>query len=405
MTNRKRLLSIAGIIIGAIVIARVMIFLRPDPPRRPPEPETPIVTVESAIAGSGPIIVFGSGTVRPRSEIDLSPQVSGRIVAVSPNLQSGGQVSLGEVLVQIDPSDYENRVQQAQADVALQRVAVLQAEEEATIAASEYEQFRTRERGRGNTTQPPGALTLREPQLRAARAGLTRAEAQLHDAELALARTEIVAPFDGRVRQETADVGRVASPGQSLGRIYASDALEVVIPISDDDAVLIPSLWTLQAGDDDRSIPATVVTDYGTRRFAWNGYVDRAETALDEQSRTIDVVVRVPDPFQAGRLLSGDPANATSPPLLVGQFAEIRIEGLDLEEFFVVPRRALRPDNEVWAIGQDGTVRIVSVEVLQEANGRVYVAGDFVDGQAVIVGGVSIATNGMVVRINAGPGR
>ncbi len=106
MTNRRRLLTIAGIMIGAIVVARVMILLRPEPPRRPPEPESPIVSVEAVTAGSGPILVFGGGTVRPRWEIDVAPEVGGKIVAVSHNLQSGGLVTAGEVLVRIDPTDY-----------------------------------------------------------------------------------------------------------------------------------------------------------------------------------------------------------------------------------------------------------------------------------------------------------
>ena len=99
MTNRRRLITMAGIIIVAVGVARVMILLRPEPPRRPAEPETPIVFVEPVVAGSGPILVFGSGSVRPYWEIDIAAEVGGKIVAVSPNLQSGGHVSAGEVLV------------------------------------------------------------------------------------------------------------------------------------------------------------------------------------------------------------------------------------------------------------------------------------------------------------------
>ena len=400
MTNRRRLFTIAGIMIGAFGVAWVMIMLRPEPPRRPTEPESPIVFVETVVAGSGPIPVFGSGTVRPRWEIDVAPEVGGRIVAVSPNLQSGGQVSAGEVLVRIDPADYENRVQQAEADVAAQRVALLQAEEEAIIARAEYEQFRARESRRGNGAEPPSPLVLREPQLQAARAALVRAEAQLRDAELALSRTEVTSPFDGRVRNEVADVGRIVAPGQSLGQIYASDAMEVVVPVSDDDAYLIPNLWSLQAGDDDRSIPAAVTIEYGARRFLWEGYVDRAETALDEQSRTIDVVIRVPDPFSEGQAVDGDSETGAAPPLLVGQFAQVAIDGLELAEYFILPRRALRRGNEVWTIAADGRTQIVPVDVLQETDEQLYVLGDLTDGQLVIVAGITVATNGMEVRVN-----
>ncbi len=402
MTNRRRLLTTAGIIIGAIVVARVMILLRPEPPRRPPEPESPIVSVETVVAGSGSILVFGGGTVRPRWEIDVAPEVGGKIVAVSPNLQSGGHVSAGEVLVRIDPTDYENRVQQAQADVAAQRVALLQAEEEANIARAEYEQFGARESRRGNSAAPPSPLVLREPQLQAARAALARAEAQLRDAESVLARTEVTSPFNGRVRNEVADVGRIVAPGQSLGQIYASDAVEVVVQLSDDDAALIPNLWSLQAGDDDRSIPATVTIEYGARRFFWEGYVDRAEAALDEQSRTIAVVVRVPDPFSQGQAIEGggDSETGAAPPLLVGQFARVAIDGVELAEYFILPRRALRLRDEVWAIGAGRRVQIVPVAVLQETDEQIFVLGDFTDGQFVIVAGITVATNGMEVRVN-----
>jgi RND family efflux transporter MFP subunit len=395
----------AGIIIGALGVARVMILLRPEPPRRPAEPEAPIVFVQPVVAGSGPILVFGSGSVRPYWEIDVAAEVGGKIVAVSPNLQSGGHVSAGEVLVRIDPADYENRVQQAEADVATQQVALLQAEEEAEIARAEYEQFRARESRRGNGTATPSPLVLREPQLRAAQAALARAEAQLRDAELVLARTEITSPFDGRVRSEVADVGRIVAPGQSLGQIYASDAVEVVVPVSDDDAALIPNLWSLQAGDDDRSISARVSIEYGTRHFFWVGYVDRAEATLDEQSRTIDVVIRVPDPFEEGQAVDGDSERGPPPPLLVGQFAQVAIDGLEVADYFILPRQALRPGNEVWAIAENGRTQIVAVEVLQETDEQLYVLGDFTDGQLVIVGGITLATNGMEVRVNDAGGR
>jgi len=399
MTNRTRLLAIAGILGGAVGAAQLMIMLRPDPPRRPPEPESPIVSVETVVAGSGPILVFGGGTVRPRWEIDVAPEVGGKIVAVSPNLQSGGHVSAGEILVRIDSAEYENRVQQAEADVATQQVALLQAEEEAEIARTEYEQFRARQSRNGADAARPSPLVLREPQLQAAQAALARAEAQLRDAELVLSRTEVVSPFDGRVRSEVADLGRLVSAGQSLGQIYASDAVEVVVPMSDNDAALIPNLWSLQAGDDDRSISATVSIAYGARRFFWEGYVDRAEATLDEQSRTIAVVIRVPDPSSRGRAIEGGSETGVAPPLLVGQFAQVTIDGLELAEYFVLPRRALRLGNDVWTIGPDGRVRIVAAEVLQATDERIYVVGDFTDGQPVIVGGIALATNGMEVRL------
>ena len=411
MSRRRSTLIAGGILAGAIVLSVIMVSLRPDPPMREPPSRVPFVTTASATALDGAIPVHSAGTVRPRAEIDVAAQISGKVAWVSPAFQSGGRVDEGEVLFRIDDADYQNRMQQARANVAAQQVALLQAEEEARIARDEYDGFLRRR----SDEAPPGdasPLTLREPQLAAARAALARDSAALADASLALSRTEVRAPFSGVVRAETVDVGQLVGPGQGVGRLYADDAVEVVVPLSDADAALIPGLWTLAAGDGDASVGATVAAEYGDATYAWSGYVDRAEAALDEQTRTIDVVVRVPNPFAGGRAITpeGGAADGTDdgrsgPPLLVGQFVEVRIEGAAPEPYFTVPRSALRTGNEVWALRQDTLVTIVSVGVLQRADELVYVTGALEGGQAVVLGGLQFATEGMVVRTSAdGPG-
>jgi len=421
MEGRTRWVLPAVILVAAGSVAALMIFLRPDPPRAEPPSGAPAVTTRPADVRSGAIDVVGSGTVRPRAEIDLAARVSGRVEYVAPNLVSGGRVRAGQLLVQLDSADYANAVRQARAEVAQQEVALIQAEEEAEIARDEYERFLARQRALGleppDTT--PSRLVFREPQLDAARAALERARARLADAELALERTRVRAPFEGVVRSETVDLGSFVSPGQGLARIFASDEVEVVLALSDGDAALIPGLFTLEAGDGDRSVPATVFGRFGAGAYRWRAYIDRAEGALDERSRTIDVVVRVPDPFRGGQRTAAGPdgggwASAEAdtggvpvpiraapddpPPLLVGQFVDVRIEGRSLERYAIVPRSALRPGDRVWAVRPDSTVRIVPVRVLQSEDERVYVVGELEDGEPVVTGGTRIATEGMEVR-------
>ncbi|MXX57168.1 MAG: efflux RND transporter periplasmic adaptor subunit [Gemmatimonadetes bacterium] len=400
---RTRLLPV-GILLGAVVIAVVMVQLRPEPPLREPPSRLPFVTTAAAEALQGSIPVFGAGTVRPRAEIDVAAEVSGKVAWVAPAFQSGGRVGAGDVLFRIDDADYRNRVQQARANVAAQQVALLQAEEEARIARAEYEGFQRR-RSDGTASGQASPLTLREPQLQAARAALARDSASLADAELALSRTEVTAPFSGIVRMETVDLGQFVGPGQSVGRLYADDAVEVVVPLSDQDAALISGLWELAAGDGNRRVTAAVSAEYGDMVYSWSGYVDRAETALDEQTRTIDVVVRIPRPMAggtpAGDDMTGD-GDASSmreaPPLLVGQFVEVQIDGASPERYFAIPRAALRTGNEVWALRGGNLLTIVPVRVLQRADEVVYATGGLEDGQEVVVSGIQIATEGMAVR-------
>ena len=383
MSRRKSFLVAAGIVLGAVAVAAIMIRLRPEPPVREPPSRLPFVTTSAAEPGEGAIPVHGAGTVRPRAEIDVAAQVNGKVAWVSPSFQGGGRVSEGQAMFRIDTADYRNRVRQARANVAAGEVALLQAEEDARIAREEYELFRKRQPDAASATP----LTLRQPQLAAARAALERDKAALADAELALSRTEVTAPFTGIVRSEMVDLGQFVAAGQGVGRFYASDAVEVVVPLSDSDAALIPDLWRLRAGDGNRGVRAVVSAEYGDRMHDREGYVDRAEAALDEQTRTIDVVVRVPRPF------SGD-----GPPLLVGQFVEVEIEGVAPERYFTVPRAALRTGNEVWALRSGNLVTIVPVRVLQRSDEVVYVTGGLEPGQSVVVSGLQIATEGMEVR-------
>jgi RND family efflux transporter MFP subunit len=392
MSSRRNQILVVALPVGAILLAVLLVRMRPEPPRSPPPDRIPVVTTAAVTPGGHALPVVGNGTVVPRSEVELAPQVGGRVEWVSPSLQSGGQFTAGELLVRIEEADFVNAVQQARAQVAQDSVGVLQAEEEARIARDEYERFRTRA---GSSAAQPSPLVLREPQLQAARAALARSTAQLADAELALERTGIRAPFTGRVRSENVDPGSFAAPGQALARIYASDMVEVVVSLSDADASVIPGLWALGSGSP--RVPARVIASYGARRYAWEGYVDRAPAALDERSRTIDVVVRVPDPFRPGTPTGGPESSGEDPPpLLVGQFVEVHIQGRG-GDFHVIPRRALQPGNEVWAVA-DSTVRLVSVRVLQQAGDSVFVAGDLRPGERVIVAGISLATEGLRVR-------
>ena len=389
MSRRKSFLVATGILLGAVAIAFIMVQLKPEPPLREPPSRVPFVTTGTATLSEGAIPVHGAGTVRPRAEIDVAAQINGKVAWVNPAFQGGGRVREGQVLFRIDDADYQNRVQQVRANVAAQQVALLQAGEDARIAREEYELFRKRQPNA--TSEKANPLTLREPQLAAARAALARDSATLADAELALSRTEVLAPFTGIVRNESVDPGQFVAAGQGVGRLYASDAVEVVVPLSDADAALIPDLWRLAAGDGNRRVSATVSAEYGGQDHEREGYVDRAEAALDEQTRTIHVVVRVPRPF------SGE-----GPPLLVGQFVEVRIDGVAPERYFTVPRAALRTGNEVWALRGNNLVTIVPVQVLQRSDDVVYVTGALEADQAVVVSGIQIATEGMVVRTGDG---
>lgn len=370
----------------------LMLVLRPSPARVEPPRQVPTVTTVEVQAQEGPIRVRGSGTVRPSAEVTVSPQVGGRVAWVSPSYVSGGRVRRGEPLFRIEPADFENAVQAAEAEVAERHVALMEAEEEVALAREEWARIARRE-GLDPDPDSAGALVLREPQLGAARAALQSAEARLEDATLALERTWVRAPFDGAVREESLDIGQFVGAGQTVGRLYATEAVEIVVPMSDRQAALIGGLWSARAGDDGTRIPARVEAEFGGRRHAWEAWVDRAETALDEETRTVDVVLRVPNAF------GDDPEQPDRPPLLLGTFAHADIEGRSFERYFVIPATALRDEGVVWLVRSDTLLAMAPVELIQRVEDTAYVQGALEAGDPVIVSQLAYVTDGMTVRV------
>ena len=398
-TGRRAGWLIGGaILLGFLAASALIVSLRPEPASRPPPSLVPLALTAPTEEGEGAIPVYAAGTVRPRAEVDVTAEVSGKVVWVDPDFQSSGRVRAGQPLFRIEDLDYRNRVQQARANVALQRVELLKVEEEAAVARSQYERFRERHGTEGDSSASP--LALWEPQLQAARRALERDGAVLREAALNLERTEIRAPFDGVVRSESVDLGQYVAAGQSVGRLYASSSVEVVVPLSDGDAALLPGLWNVRAGGADTRTAARVVAEYGDESYAWDGYLDRGAVALDERTRTIDAILRVPNPFSSGSPVDAGPAPGTAPPLLVGKFVDVELQGIAPERYFKVPDSALRTGDEVWAV-RDGKVTIVPVRVLQRSDDVAYVAGALEAGQPVVTGGVRLATEGMAVRTGA----
>ncbi|MEL6875502.1 MAG: biotin/lipoyl-binding protein, partial [Pseudomonadota bacterium] len=220
--HRQRVIG-GLILLGAILIAALLYVFRSTPEGEPPEELIPLVQVAPIEIRSGNLMVSGSGTVRARDEVTLAAEVAGKLVYVNPRLREGQSVSKGAVLFRIDDSDYRNAVQTAQADVASQNVALLQAEEEVTLAKEELARFAERSsesaayasvddndfaarilppaeltetvNSEQDKQKAPNGLATREPQLQSAKAGLRRARAQLSNAQISLRRTTVRAPF------------------------------------------------------------------------------------------------------------------------------------------------------------------------------------------------------------------
>ena len=364
---------------GAITYG--LVTSKPEVETRERPTYAPLVRVQTLASQTVEFDVVAQGTVVPRTESQLVAQVGGEVVEVSKSFEAGGFFRRGEVLLRLDRRDYELAVDQARSLVAQAEVALAQQQAEAEVAAAEWHEL-----GEGE----PSALTLRQPQVAQARAALAAAEAQLSRAELDLERTAIRAPYAGRVRQKSVDLGQFLARGTPLGRIHATDVAEVRLPVPDDELAFLD----LDLGATSRPGPeVTLGAELAGRWQTWDGRVHRSEGELDPRTRMLPLVVRVEDPYG---LRSKDDGRS---PLMVGLFVEATITGHSRDGLFVVPRSAIRDGDRVLVVDAEDRLRFRAVEVLR-LQGDTAVLGDGIEaGERLCVSPLDVAVEGMTVRV------
>ena len=352
--------------------------------RKPPTP-VPMVRTINIKTGPQSVRIQGEGTVRPLREINLVPQVGGKVIYVSPALVNGGEFSQGDTLLRIEPVDYQLAVTLAKAKVKDAESKLKLAEEEAAAAREEW---RLHHAGGSKADKEPPPLVAKEPQLAAAQAELEADRAGLSMALLNLERTDLRAPFDGRVSQENVDIGQYVSLGQALASLYSTEVAEIVMPMEDEKGFWfhIPGFTPGNRAGSRAVVRARIAGWEQT----WSGKVVRTEGKLDERTRMINVVVRVEKPY------------AKRPPLAVGLFVTVDIEGRTLPNAAIIPRSALHQGDVVWVVDtddKDSRLRFRKVAVARVQGDEAVVQDGLEDGERVVITPLKAVTDGMAVRI------
>ncbi len=348
-----------------------------------PEVVPPLVETVSASRDSVTLYVHTHGTVVPRTESRLASEVVGRVQAVSEDWVDGGFFEAGDVLVELDATDYLVSLRDAEQRVAQAILRVEQEEADAKVAREDWIQM--------HGDAPAPALVVREPQLREARAALEAARASREKAQRDVDRCRVLAPYAGRVRTRMVDVGTVVQPGTELGRIYGTDAVEVRLPLPDAELEFLdlPLSWS---GEDDEELAPRVelATEFAGRKHRWEGTIVRTEGELAPDSRMVVAVARVPDPYGRDEITD-------RPPLAPGMFVEATIEGVQIDDAVALPRSALRSGNRVNVL-EDDRLAVRTVDVLRSEADRVLLRSGVVPGDSIVVTPLEMPVDGMRLR-------
>jgi RND family efflux transporter MFP subunit len=382
--KRLKILLPIGILAVGLLITFVMLKSRAPVKTKPHSEYAPLVrAIEAEMAGHR-FTVRTQGTVAPRTESSLVPEVSGRIINVSSSFASGGFFEKGDVLVTIDPRDYELAVVTARSQVAQEKVRWETEEAQAKVAREEWKEL-------GDGSSSP--LATRELQVQEARAAFQAAEAGLERAERNLDRTRIRAPFAGRIRKENADIGQFVSPGVPIATIYAVDYVEVRLPIPDGELAYLDLPIDYNGNPSLKRGPEVRLhSDFAGRHHTWTGKIVRVEGEIDPVSRMVHAVAQVDDPYNRS-------GAQDKMPLAVGLFVEAEIIGREIENAVVIPRAALRGSSQVLIIDDENRLRFRDVEVLRKDREHAVIGGGIQPFEKICVSSLEAVTEGMKVRL------
>ena len=381
--SRRTLKIILPLLILIIGFAgfRMLTQLKKTPHRQQLQQQGVLVDIIELKTSNFQVTVHATGTVRAAQEISLVPEVSGKVISISPQMVSGGQFKKGATLLKIDPSNYQLAVEKARAEIAQVQVALATERERAKIALSEWERIDIADKGE------PGPLVSREIQLKQQQANLAAAQANLEQAQLNLQRTELKAPFDGRISQKQVDLGQYLRSGISIGKLSGTDRAEIYVqlPYAELPWLTIPAATSQQSG----SVAEIFLPEQ--QQPLWQGKVLRSLGEIDPTTRMATIVVGVDNPYRKSETVN-------EPDLETGMFVDIQLKGKRLNNVISIPRKALRNNQQVWVIDGENRLRIKKVEIARREKEKLLISKGLSAGEQVITTSLSAAADGMLLR-------
>lgn len=378
----KKLIAPLVLIVG-LAVAYLVLTGKPAPePREPTQRRAPSVDIVVAEPTQVTLSVTSQGSVAPKREINVVSQVAGIVEQVTDQFADGGFISADDVLVKIEDADYRFALIRARARVAEARQTVAQEKGVGRQAAREW---------RDVGSQEANDLFLRKPQLAAAEATLLSAEADVGEAQLDVERTAITVPFNGRISETHVDIGQYVGPGTVVARVYATDRVEIRLPLTDRQVALLDLPLSYEDHQEQVLRPVTLSARFASRQWQWEGKIVRTDASIDVDSRVVYAVVEVEQPFSRV-------PGSERPPLSIGLFVEAEIAGRRIADVTALPRSALRNDNAVLLVDTSDQLQQRLVRVLKTSERQVWVQG-LADSERVVVSDLPVAVAGMTVTV------
>jgi RND family efflux transporter MFP subunit len=378
-----------AIIAIAIVASYLLYISRPEQVQQAQPKSRLFIDAVEVQSATRQITISSQGTVLPRTETELSSEVQGRVIAVADHFVAGGFVQQGDLLLRIDDLEYRTAVARAQAAVAASNTRLAEERGRADVAYQDWLRYNKE----GKRSAQAKSLALREPQIAEASANLYAAKADLAKAEENLARTQVIAPYDGLIRQRSVDLGQHVSVGMALGICFSTGQVEVRLPVAESKL----SLLALPSANKQatQNTPIQLTVSLNNIDHHWQAQLVRVESVIDDRSRMLHLVASVDDPYQ----LKSPQAETNKPLLRVGTFVSALITGKALDNIVRIPHDVLQTDSTVWLIDSNGQLQRRAVNIIANDNTYAYVDSGLASGDKIAIGYIDSGNIGNQVSI------
>lgn len=367
------------ILLGAFAISYLLWLLgqvQPDPVEETPAPD---VIVEILTPKDFQIQISSNGTTTPLTQTVLTAEVGGEVIYRSKKFSEGSSVIEGEILAKIDDTDLQLQYKNALLQLANAEVQHSLQLAEAEIAKEAWEKI-----GDGVASD----LTLKKPQLKQAEALLEVAKAQVSSAKNKLNKTEIVAPYTGRIQSVNIDLGTTIIPGQPVGALYTSSEIEVTLAVKDNDLQFLSIPMDGRKLDPSEQALVEIRSFYKGKNQTWIGRLERVDGVIDPVTRMINLIA----------VFKNDFIETDKPNLPIGLFVEALIDGINLKNIFSIPVNAISENNEVYIVNNDNELESRQLSILKKYSDFVIVKDGLKAGERIVISKLSTASNGIKVN-------
>ena len=368
------------ILLGAFALSYLLWFLgqvQPDPVGELPPPD---VFVEILTPKDFQVQISSNGTTTPLTQTVLTAEVGGEVIYRSKKFAEGASVIEGEILAKIDDTDLQLQYKNALLQLANAEVQYSLQLAEAEVAKKAWDKI-----GDGVASD----LTLKKPQLKQAEAFLEVAKAQVSSAAKKLNKTEIIAPYAGRIQNVNIDLGTTIIPGQPVGAMYTSSEIEITLAVKDNDLQFLSIPMDGRKLNPSEQASVVIESFYKGKNQSWKGKLERVDGVIDPVTRMINLIA----------VFKNDFIEIDKPNLPIGLFVEAKIDGITLKNIFEIPINSISEDNEVYIVDKDNQLELRKLTILKKYSEFVIIKDGLKAGERIVTSKLSTASNGIKVNL------